>query len=253
MVDSHIHIGQFKNVYYDPLEITDIVISSGMEGLAFSSTTSCKDNVSYREIEKEIARFLSQTPYTPETVRPFFWYIPDYISGGIGIENACNVIPYKGIKIHPYAQHWDFENSAHIGALHSLFDYASRGKLPVLIHTGHSGVDSADRFESFFAEYTNTQFILAHSRPLETAVKMLKRYANVFCDTAFVPESCIQKIGKSGLKDKIIFGSDFPITHYYNQEIDPRKQYAKELSKHDNEIMQQPHNTTGYLCVLNEY
>jgi hypothetical protein len=218
MIDNHVHIGQFEDVYYDPLEVADIVLAAApgiIDGLAFSSTTSCVGGVSYRRIEKEICGLLASLHGATENARPYFWFIPDYIEQGVGIGNAGGVIPYQGIKLHPYAQHWDFENPAHADALHGLFDYAALHELPVLIHTGHSGVDSADRFERFFAEYRNVRFVLAHCRPLDTAVAILNKYCNVYCDTAFVPDANMQTLINAGLKDRIIFGTDFPITHYY--------------------------------------
>jgi uncharacterized protein len=238
MTDNHIHIGQFEDIYYDPHEIVDIVMSSGMEGLSFSSTTSCVENVKYTEIEKEIVNLLAGISYSFEIVRPFFWYIPDYMDQGIGIQNAFSVVPYKGIKIHPYANHWDFEDNRHIEILHNLFDYAAKNSLPVLVHTGNSGIDSADKFEQFFKEYKKTQCILAHCRPLNITVRMLKEYSNVFCDTAFVSEEDILHIINSGYREKIIFGTDFPITHYFktkypregeNPEITLIEQYKEDI------------------------
>jgi len=236
--DTHVHIGQFEDTYYAPLAVIDIVMASGMEGLSFSSTTSCKDDVQYREVEKEIT--LVGAAYSPETIRPFLWFIPDYIRQGVSAESACGVIPYKGIKIHPYAHSWDIEDLKHREALHQLFDYAAQNTLPVLIHTGESGVDSPDRFERFFGVYPGVQCILAHGRPAEATVAMLRKYPNVYCDTAFAPEERVARIVEAGFASRIILGSDFPITHYFrtkypgdNEEpsISPQEQYAKDAAQ----------------------
>jgi predicted TIM-barrel fold metal-dependent hydrolase len=204
-------------------------MSSGMKGLSFSSTTSCKDGVQYIEIEKEINSLLAAMPYTPEVVRPFFWYIPDYIKQGITVEAAFNNLPYKGIKIHPRAHLWEFENKIHIENLCRLFDYAEQNCIPVLIHTGENGVDSPDIFEKFFREFNETKFILAHCRPLEITIKMLGKYDNVYCDSAFVPETSIQKIISYGFGQKFIFGTDFPITHYFKVNY-PQSQEDRETT-----------------------
>jgi predicted TIM-barrel fold metal-dependent hydrolase len=242
MTDNHIHIGQFEDVYYEPQEITEIVMSAGMEGLAFSSTTSCVENIRYAEVEKEILNFLKGISLSPEIIRPFFWYVPDYIDQGVNIQGAFNAVPYKGIKIHPYINNWDFNDNRHMEMLYSLFDYAAKNSLPVLIHTGHSGVDSADRFERFINEYGEARCILAHCRPLDVTVRMLGKYNNVFCDTAFVPEEDIRLIIHAGYGEKIIFGTDFPVTHYFNtnypQEgeksaVTLREQYPKDMQMID--------------------
>ncbi|MCL2762689.1 MAG: amidohydrolase family protein [Treponema sp.] len=239
MTDNHVHIGQFKDVFYDPLEITEIVLSSGMEGMSFSSTSSCKDGIQYSKIEKEIGNLLSCVPYTVKKIKPFFWYNPDYIHQNITIESAFDTIPYKGIKIHPLAHKWDFDNTLHMEVLHHLFHYASMHNLPILIHTGLNGVDNADRFERFINEYHNAQCILAHCRPLDITINMLSKYNNVYCDTAFVPETDITKIISAGFRKKIILGSDFPITHFYrtkypqpgeNPTISLREKYAEDIT-----------------------
>ena len=239
MTDSHVHIGQYEDRYYDPLEVMDIVMSAGMEGMSFSTTSSCKDNILYQEIEREISSFLSRISYTAEIIRPFFWYIPDYIDQNITIESALTGIPYKGIKIHPFAHSWDFNNIRHMDTLHSIFDYGSRNNLPVLIHTGNNSIDSADRFERFMHEYHDTKCILAHCRPLDMTIELLKKYPNVYCDTAFVPLANIRHIIASGLASKIIFGSDFPITHFYatkyqnsgdNVRISLKEKYAEDIA-----------------------
>jgi predicted TIM-barrel fold metal-dependent hydrolase len=239
MTDNHVHIGQFEDIYYDPLEIMDIVMSAGMEAMSFSTTSSCKDNILYSEIEKELALFLSHISYSAETIRPFFWYIPDYINQNITIENVFHTIPYKGIKLHPFAQDWNFDDIKQMEILHNLFDYAGRYDLPVLIHTGRSRIDSADRFECFICEYRNVKCILAHCRPLDVTIKMLSKYNNAFCDTAFATMAEIRKIIKAGFKGKIIFGSDFPITYFFrvkypkpgeNNTITLRGKYTEDIA-----------------------
>ena len=67
-------------------------------------------------------------------------------------------------------------------------------------------------FSSFFPLYPKTRFLLAHYRPLPEAISLISGYSNVYGDTAFVSETDIQKIVEEGLSQKIILGSDFPIT-----------------------------------------
>ena len=232
MTDNHIHIGQYREIYYDPLEIIDIAMSSGITGVAFSSTSSCIKNIKYSEVEKEIQQLLSQTSYSSDTIKPYLWYVPDYIHQDVTLESAFSEVPYKGIKIHPYAQIWDFDNKQHGDALHSLFDFAGQNNIPVLIHTGHSGVDSANRFESFIKSYRQTQCILAHCRPLDTIIKMLQNHSNVYCDTAFVEKADVRQLVDLGFRERIVFGSDFPITHYFKTYY-PRSVEASRLSLKD--------------------
>jgi hypothetical protein len=213
MTDNHIHIGQFESVYYNAEDVFNAIFSSGkVESLSFSSTSSCINDINYLAIEKEIDSALKL--YGQEKTHAYFWYIPGYIKQNIKPQSVCNGILYKGVKLHPFAHDWDFENREHVKALHSLFEFAAENNFPVLIHTGESGKDNASRFESFFAEYDTIMFILAHARPLVEARSMLQKYVNVYVDTAFVSIDTIQKIISAGFSSRIIWGSDFPITHY---------------------------------------
>jgi predicted TIM-barrel fold metal-dependent hydrolase len=217
MFDHHIHIGQFEEMYYDPLEILQIVVDSGVSGCIYSSTTSGKDGVKYNEIRKEIELTLSRFPH--ETFKPYLWYVPSYKNEGITIEKAMNDLPYQGIKIHPVANDWDRTVPGNDRILHDLFEYADEYRIPILIHTGPNGVDAPNTFEDFFVKYSKVKYVIAHCRPIEDAIKILIKYDNVFGDTSFVPEEWMIKLVQSGLKDKIYTGSDFPITHYWETHL----------------------------------
>jgi predicted TIM-barrel fold metal-dependent hydrolase len=217
MVDTHIHIGWFKETYYDPVGIINIVMGK-CESLCFSSTTSCKTDVLYTEIEKEIANTLANIAWSSDIARPFLWYSPTFAGQGVTVEKAMRNLPYKGIKIHPLANRWDLSDAKTLAIAHDVFDYAGRYKLPVLIHTGQSGVDAPGTFSRFFSRYPETTCILAHCRPPEETIPLLRDYPNVYGDTAFLSEENMQKIKSENLSHKILSGSDFPITHYFSSK-----------------------------------
>jgi predicted TIM-barrel fold metal-dependent hydrolase len=186
-----------------------------MEGLVFSSTTSGKDLIRYTEVETEIAAALSGLGPQADKARPLIWYVPAYADQGVTVETAMNGLPYQGIKIHPRANRWDLTNTKTVGLAHALFDYAHRKELPVLIHTGEDPLDEANKFSFLFSEYPKAKCILAHGRPLEQTVSLLRRFPNVYCDTAFMPEESRLRIAVEGFAEKTLPGSDFPITHYF--------------------------------------
>ena len=153
MIDSHIHIGQFYEEYYEVNKIFDVIFSNGkIDGIVYSSTSSCIPNVKYDFVQNEIASAIKKYPANVAT--PLFWFVPDYINQEITIETAMNEFPYGGFKLHPYGNEWNFENDTkQCEILHEIFDYADKRKMRVLIHTGESGVDRPSRFERFFGEY----------------------------------------------------------------------------------------------------
>jgi hypothetical protein len=228
MIDYHVHIGQFEESYYGAGEVFDAVFSNGaVDGLTFSSTSSCVKGAAYSRVEKEIEAALKLCP--PGKTQPLFWFVPDYTARGPDIETAMGALPYAGFKLHPYAHNWDFADTARREALHAIFDYASGHALPVLIHTGYSGLDGADRFRPFFSEYPGAVCILAHGRPPGRAVAMLREFPNVYCDTAFMPKEDFGLICGAGFAGRMFPGSDFPITHYFRNKY-PREGETGRLS-----------------------
>jgi len=214
MTDNHIHIGQFEEVYYPAVEVFEAVFSSGLvDRLVFSSTTSCIDSVKYSKVETEIDSALAF--YGQEKTVPLFWFTPGYIDQGVNIETAMSSLPYHGFKLHPFAQRWNFENKEHYSSIRTIFDYAAQCALPVLIHTGESERDNSARFEPFFSAYPAVRFILAHCRPLDTAIAVIRKYSNAYGDTAFVSAENIKRLSDAGLGSKLLLGTDFPITHYF--------------------------------------
>jgi predicted TIM-barrel fold metal-dependent hydrolase len=239
LTDTHIHIGQFKEIYYSAEEVFNAVFAcAGIDCLVFSSTTSCAKGIQYGTVAAEIEDAMKH--YGSEKTAPLLWFNPAYIDQGINIEQAMNDLPYQGFKLHPLINNWDFENSDHDKTLHTLFDYAAQNKMPVLIHTGEGDVHSPDRFQAFFGLYPTVQFILAHSRPADTTIIMLRKYGNVYCDSSFAPEESLQKIAAAGFSSRILFGSDFPITHYFRTKYPPqgsntiitlREQYREDTAQ----------------------
>ena len=231
MIDNHIHIGQFNEVYYDPVEVIQIVMEKCIEGLCFSSTTTCMEDITYSRVENEITQTLAHIVWTYESVQPFLWYIPAFSEQGVSLKKAMNNLPYKVIKLHPLAHHWDLEEKKVTRLVNEIFEYAGHNKLPVLIHTGNNGIDAAGVFSVFFPKYQNTKFILAHCRPFTEAIHLIGSYPNVYGDTAFLSKSNFQKITKENVTKKIVLGSDFPITNYFDYKYRSRWHKIKSLKK----------------------
>jgi uncharacterized protein len=232
MLDSHIHIGQFNEEYYTVDTVFDVIFNCGIvDKIVYSSTSSCITNIKYDFVRKEIEDALKKYPASIAT--PLFWFIPNYINQGINVKTAMNDLFYGGFKLHPLGNVWNFENDKkQEDVLHEIFDYANEQNLPILLHTGESDVDRPSRFERFFREYNNAKIILAHCRPANETITIMRRYMNVFGDTAFAPKDRVDEIKSAGFGERLIFGTDFPITHYFygrKKGISLDKQYEKDL------------------------
>jgi predicted TIM-barrel fold metal-dependent hydrolase len=233
MVDNHVHIGQFNEIYYNPIVIAETVMEKCARAV-FSSTTSCKKDASYKEIEREIKKVINKFP--PEKMIPFFWVVPEYIKKGLSIEKIMDNFPYRGFKIHSRANHWDLNNISHLQILHNIFGYANTKKMPVLIHTGVDSIDEAFRFSKIFSEYKFARIVLAHARPLSQSISLIKSYPNIYCDTAFVDKKSFSCLLNAGLNGRIFLGSDFPITHYFNKAWRNKNDMRNIIKQYDNDI-----------------
>jgi predicted TIM-barrel fold metal-dependent hydrolase len=142
-------------------------------------------------------------------------------------------LPYIGFKIHPKANVWDLEDAKTVALARQLFAYANERGMSICIHTGYDPLDEANKFSGFFADAPNAQIILAHGRPIEQTLDLMKKFRNVFCDTAFMPASDQEKVANAGLAGKMLFGSDLPITQWYAKEPRPSlvEQYRMDRPK----------------------
>lgn len=232
MTDHHIHIGQFNEIYYDALELFGIIESTQNQThiteIRYSSTSSCRDDAELSLVEEEIA-YAQSYESKNLAIKPYLWFIPKYAEQGISVESAASAFDYCGVKLHPAGQNWNEENPVHLKVLHQIFRWADDNKKSVLIHCGTQKCDLPTRFEPFFAEYKNARVILAHSNPVGQTAEMLNKYENVFSDTACIKSENLRKLRSLvNNKSKILFGSDFPVTHYFSTHLFGRKWSLEE-------------------------
>ena len=237
MTDYHVHIGQFNEIYYDALELFELIESvseqTKITEIRYSSTSSCRDDAELKGVEEEIA-YAQSYKSNILTTKPYLWFIPKYAEQNISVESAATSFDYCGIKLHPAGQNWDETNEEHLKALHQIFAWADDKKKSVLIHCGTQKCDLPSRFEPFFAEYKNAQVILAHSNPVRETAEMVNKYKNVFCDTACISQKSLTELKmKINDRTKILFGSDFPVSHYFathlfGKDISVKNQYIQD-------------------------
>ncbi len=217
MLDYHVHIGQFNEVYYDAHQVFSAIENAGcgVSEIYYSSTSSCRYDVELSKIEEEIE--YAQNSGSSLKVRPYLWYVPKYAELNISVKSASESFDYAGVKLHPYAQKWDFQNPAHLKALDDIFSWASENKKHILIHTGKDEDSRPSRFEPFIKTHPRASVILAHSCPVAETLSLMQKYTNVKCDVSFCSNSKIRRLFSHGvISSRILFGTDFPVTAYLN-------------------------------------
>ena len=216
--DYHVHCGQYYETYYQPSTIIKSLYKNGIKEAWISSTTSCIEWTNLEEKEyllKHIEEEITEAVFTAKKLgielTPLYWVIPKRHFEGDKITMIMDNSLYKGFKIHPRIGDWNIANQL----FEEICHYASNHNLPILIHTGTDNIDSPKRFETYFSKYKTVKFILAHCKDTKNIIKIFSNFNNVCGDTAFCPKESYEEIKLAGFKDRIQFGTDFPITHWF--------------------------------------
>lgn len=219
--DYHVHCGQYFDNYYQPATIIKCLYNNGIKNAWISSTTSCIDWSNSEEKEYLINHVNDEIQEAVLTAKdlnmnliPLYWVVPRRHMEGETIEDILINSYYKGFKIHTKVGEWQFDTIDIMRLFEEVCLCAQKYNIPILIHTGVDSTDSPKRFEKFFAKYNSVKFVLAHCKDSEAIISILKKYNNVYGDISFCPEASFSKICEYGLKSRILFATDFPVSHW---------------------------------------
>ncbi len=218
IIDSHIHVGQYCNIYTSPQDLLQLLDAVGVGRFAVSSTSICEGN--YEKVLNELHEL---SAIARERMFPVLWIIPAMLKDG-GLERFLSSdIQWRCLKIHPQLTpfYWQ-QNSTD---LEEVINLAKRLNVPILIHTGE--VDGCEPwlFKETIAANPSVRFILAHARPLEQTITLMKAYQNVWVDTAFVSAENVVKLCNKGFSARILWGTDYPIPRYFYPKTDMKLYY----------------------------
>jgi len=220
--DSHIHVGQFYEKYYSPEYIMEKMLSLKIHKALVSSTTTCDEN--YEKIILEIKQLVS---IGHERILPVLWVTPKMLKNYKLSFMLDTEIEWKCIKIHGLIHNW-----APNGKLfRQVIVLALKLQVPILIHSGGDKKCDAGSYLRVIKKHPLQKFILAHGRPIDEAVSILKQTTNAYVDTAFMPLENIEIILNNGFEDKILFGTDFPITIHNEKNLSDVNWYQTRISQ----------------------
>ena len=213
LIDTHIHIGQFYNHYFAPLDLRNLMEQIQVRYYAVSSTSICEEN--YKKVLDELNMLID---LDGDKVLPVMWITPMGLQGNIAwlLESE---IQWKMLKIHPFLNSEIWLNNPSLYT--EVTDIAREMKLPVLIHTGNEDCCQSFNFESIIAENPDINFILAHGRPYWQAMTLSRKYKNAYVDSAFMPIEHMGYFINDGNYSKLLWGTDMCIPkHFYpNQDM----------------------------------
>jgi len=223
IIDAHVHVGQFRELYVSAQEVADYMASVGVSRYAVSSTSIC-DN----DYDKAAREMVELRAIAGERLIPVMWITPFMLADG-GLETMLKTgLDWRCIKIHPYMQPKVWNNREAQDAVASL---AKEMDLPILIHTGQTEGAYPLEFEEMIAAHPTVKIILAHGRPVEQAEQLMKQYGNVWADTAFMPTPNIARLCAAGLDDRVMWGSDYGVTRYFYPNADQIAYYNHEIEE----------------------
>lgn len=238
MIDNHVHIGWYSDGYHYPLDIWHAEQDAGIDDIVVSSTTTCAEL--YKLVVREMYELIK---VGGSNIHPLLWVTPRMMKTW-GIRYMLHSkIRWQGIKMHWGAHREWFYNEK---LVKDVLKLARSKKLPILLHTGGAKECDAIVFKRICRDNEDITFILAHGRPIEQAIEVLKSCPNSYVDTAFMPQSSVVRLVEERLYDKIIFGTDVPVNAIYNN-VETTSEYIKSCLKQLSEVL----NHDQFISVTN--
>lgn len=220
MHDIHTHIGKFYNTYYDYHDIFKALKNNGITEATFAYLTPLFTESSpaiefYRTMTEETKKALQFAKEIGLKVNPLYWIDPMVLFGGITLESIVGDLEYKGLVVHPFLNDWNTADKKRAELLTLVFEFAKEKGFEIYFHTGCSPTDNPLLFEKWFEAFPEVKVHLAHCKDPRPIIQLFSKYKNVVGDTAFCPQDSYEEICDAGFKDRMFFGTDFPITHWY--------------------------------------
>lgn len=217
--DSHVHVGQFNENYFSPESVYTFLKSVGIEYFAVSSSSICGN-----DIEKTLEDINYIILLSKHKALPVLWLTPEIFRYDCLDFFLKSKIMWKCVKMHGFHDwtHKEIEKAVSV---------AQQLNIPFMMHTGGREWCNAGQYYSLCKNYPHQLFILAHSRPCDETIHIMKNCENTWADTAFTPLNDIVKMVNEGLEDRIIWGSDYPITKLYYKRCSIKKIYLKKIEE----------------------
>lgn len=218
MKDWHVHIGQYFEAYYDFHDVFWVLKNNGVtEAVVAYLTPRFDDEKHSLDFYHAVLDELKEANCFAQDIglkTDFLHWADPLVIKSISLEKIFSEFNYSGIAIHPLLHNWTKE---HPLLLTQIFEFAQKYKLPLFIHTGLSEADEPLQFEKWFCKFPDVKTHLAHCKDPDATISLFSKHPNLLGDTAFCPHDSYSKICKAGFKDRMLFGTDFPITHWYEQ------------------------------------
>lgn len=216
IIDNHVHVGWFTDGYHAPRDVWYSALAAGVDGMAVASTSTCAEL--YKDVCRELRELIR---LGGECIFPILWLTPRMLKVRYALPYMLHSkIKWCGIKLH-FCAHPEWAHNAKL--LQKAIDVAQRLHLPVLLHTGNEENCCAGQFRELIYQNPMVTFVLAHGRPIDEAIEIMRECRNVYVDTAFMPMQDLARLNKEGMSDKVLFGTDAPINELFYKHISTKE------------------------------
>lgn len=222
LIDTHIHVGQFNDLYFAPSAIHELMEQLDVDYYAVSSTSQCEEN--YPKVISEMKELIR---LDGKKVLSTMWITPEALQGNIAWYLESN-FKWRMLKIHPFLNQTEWNPQGDL--FNEVLDISRELRLPILIHTGNEDCCRANLFEQAIKNNPDIIFILAHGRPIESTLRIAASYDNVYVDSAFMPIKDMKGICDAGLSHKLLWGTDMCIPKHFYPNEDMKDYYLRKLN-----------------------
>ena len=215
--DSHIHVGQFRDVYTSPKELVAFLDDVGVDKFAVSSTSVWEEN--YSKVLDEIKTLML---LAGQRIVPVLWITPSMLHNNGLSKMLDSDIKWRCVKIHG-VHHWDTDDTL------MAVDIARSLNCPFLMHTGGYEQCEAGHYMPLISNNPDVTFILAHARPIDQTIEVMQNCPNAWADTAFTPLEAVCLLIQRKLSDRVLWGTDYPIQRAYYAESNQKMLYIERI------------------------
>lgn len=141
-----------------------------------------------------------------------------------------------GLKFHPWVSQLRIDDEKY----RPYLQFADRASLPCLFHTAYDGFSNIAYLEKWLIAFPNVKFVAAHMELYspnngETALELMRKYPNLYIDSAWVPANQIARVLREIGGDRALFGSDSPIDGEDTLDNVLYREYESALSDEEKE------------------
>lgn len=243
MVDNHVHIGWYTHIYNSPKGLWESEIKAGIDDIVVSSTSTCAEL--YKLVVREMKELIRLGgPH----IHPILWLTPRMLKTWGVSYMLHSKIRWQGIKMHWKAHREWYYNP---GLTKKAIEIARNLNVPILLHTGLFKECRPIVFKSLCSNNPDLSFVLAHGRPIDEMINVLKSCPNVMVDTAFMPIEDIKMLIDCGYMERILFGTDVPINNIYYKDLSTTEYVQKCLQDLKSIVTENEYKHITNKCIYN--